>query len=652
MKKIFYTVVFIISFNRGRAQENNFTKQPDATVFKEVSAPGWVKFQDNYNTAPEKVFEINKQSFGLGADFKMIITRSRDDDYGYRHIKFQETYRDIKVLGGEYFIHAKNGKAVTGNGKIITPPLIKTTRVLSEQAALLAALSIINAKSYYWQDVKRELRLKQKTKDPMATYHPKAEMIYVPSADRKALSLCYSFVIRTTESFKSAIYYIDAASGTIVKKTPLEYQCAATTVDTNHYGTRALFTNNTDDGFDLEDDCQESVYGVYEVRNNDDIFNSPNNTWTGDWLRSAATSLWLIKECYVLYRDIFGRFGHDHDDGDIDIYQGYVFDGGSNNNAAYWYDPIGDDEIRVGIGNTPSLLDDWNTMDILGHEFTHGVTKYEADLDYEKESGALNESFSDIMGEWLESKVLGSANWLHGWERVVNNCHYPTRSLIDPAAGIDSLGGNCIAQYVQPNTYGGDYWKAVDCDPDETNDRCGVHTNGGVQNQMFYLLSVGGNGWNNGKTCHAPVDSGYSWNVSAIGIDNAARIAYKVLNDFLTSGSGYHDVRNAWVHAAENIFGPCSFEAIQTGKAWYAVGIGPPSPQTLFLCNTAYGSTPYNLIASGNIITSPGCTVTILNTGNQVEFKSGSRIALNPGFTSFIGSSFKAGISDCGFAAY
>jgi Zn-dependent metalloprotease len=585
----------------------------------------------------------------------MTITRSRDDTYGYRHVKFQQTYRDIKVLGGEYIIHAKNGKAVSGNGKIITPPVIKTKQVITEQVALFAALKIINAKSYYWQDVKRELRLKQKTKDPMATYHPKAEMVYVPSTDEKTLILCYSFIVKTIEFGKSAICYIDASNGTLIKRKPLDYSCDFTTVVTTRYGTQALFTNYTGDGFDLEDDCQGSVYGVYDVTNDDDIFNSANNTWLGTWIRSAATSLWVIKECYVLYRDFFGRFGHDHDDGDLDIYQGSVFAGSGNNNAAYSYDPVGDDEIRVGVGDTPSTLDDYTTMDILGHEFTHGVTKYEANLDYEQEPGALNESFSDIMGEWLESKVQGTANWLHGWERVVGNCNRPSRSLIDPAAGTVPIGaGTCTATFEQPNTFNGDFWLPTNCDPTPENDQCGVHRNSGVQNQMFYLLSVGGSGWNNGKTCHAPADSGYSWNVSGIGIDNAARIAYKVLNDFLTSRSGYLDVRNAWVHAAENIFGTCSFEAIQTGKAWHAVGIGPPVvQQTLFLCNTTYGATPYTINTPHNIVTIYGCPVTILNTGNPVNFTSGGRIVFNPGFTSLNGSKFRAVVAtDCWFATY
>lgn len=637
------------------AQINNFTLRPDASVFKEVSHLGWVKFQDNYKIKPEKVFENNKKAFGLTENYEMKLLNSNNDEYGYTHLEYQQTYNDIKVLGGEYFIHAKYGKAYTGNGKIYTPPTIKSKKNLSEKAALKLALSYVNAKSYYWEDPKIESRIKLKTGDPAATYYPKATLVYVLSPDRSSLLLCYSFFIMAKEYGKSAEIYIDASTGALIKSIPLDKTCDGTTVNTNWYGTQGISTNDVaiiGHSYDLEDDCQSSVYSVYDATNDDDIFNTDDNIWASDWLRSAATSLWGIKKSYFWFKSFFGRDGHDDDDQNLEIYQGYFFvSNGGNNNAGYSYDPLGDDQIHVGIGNTNSPLDDWNALDILGHEFTHGVTQYEANLVYQKEPGALNESFSDIFGEWIEYKTLGSNNWFQAWDRFANGCNLPIRYLKDPAAQdvIVSLG--CIVDFGQPNTYMGTYWVPTNTATDP-GDTWGVHTNSGVQNQMFYLLSVGGYGWNNGLTCHGSND-GVFWTVSGIGIDNAARIAYKALTDYLSSGSTYPDARNAWVAAAENIFGVCSFEAIQTGKAWAAVGIGPPIAQTILLCNVTYGSAPYSYTTPHNITTNVACTVTVLSTGNLIEFISGNKITLSPGFSSFAGSYFRASIiEDCRFAEY
>ena len=169
---------------------------------------------------------------------------------------------------------------------------------------------------------------------------------------------------------------------------------------------------------------------------------------------------------------------------------------------------------------------------------------------------------------------------------------------------------------------------------------------------MFYLLSVGSSGWNNGMTCHAPVNSGYFWSVTGIGINDATRIAYKVLCDYLGENSNYLDSRNAWVQAAENLFGVCSFQAIQTGKAWHAVGIGPPPAETLSLCNVSYGSAPATINTPDMIATELNCFVHVGPESSLVEFKSGSKVTFQDGFRAFTGANFKANTTECFFANY
>jgi len=212
--------------------------------------------------------------------------------------------------------------------------------------------------------------------------------------------------------------------------------------------------------------------------------------------------------------------------------------------------------MKIGGGNTSSATDDWNTLDIVAHELTHGVTSTSAGLVYQSESGALNESFSDIFGAAVERYVELSApgtytlDWLMGEDRSGG----AIRSLSNPNL------------YNDPDTYNGTHYRAtVGCTPSSSNDYCGVHTNSGVQNFWFYLLVSGGSGTN---------DNGQAYSVSGLGWTRASRIAYRNLTVYLTSSSTFNDARNGAIQAAADLYGNGSNEMTQVANAWHAVGVG------------------------------------------------------------------------------
>jgi hypothetical protein len=122
-----------------------------------------------------------------------------------------------------------------------------------------------------------------------------------------------------------------------------------------------------------------------------------------------------------------------------------------------------------------------------------------------------------------------------------------------------------IAGSAQPDTYLGTYWQNTNVTPSESNDQGGVHTNSGVGNYWFYLLSVGGSGTN---------DIGNTFAVSGITIQKAEKIVFRALMNYLTPNSGYMDFYNATKKAAIDLYGITSNEGLQVAKAWYAVGIG------------------------------------------------------------------------------
>lgn len=645
MKNLSKIIIALLLVNYGLfSQKNKFVQLVDTSLIEHATADGWIYFKEKPFEA-EQLFAKNNKSFRLAAGSTMKVKKTSIGDNGYEHIRYKQYVDNIVVENSNFIIHAQNGLLKTGNGELYDAQNIKKNIVIKEKDALDFAMKYIDAKEYYWQNNAREEKIKKKKKDNKATYFPKAEMVYYFDQKSESLILCYKLILMAIDPGKSATCFIDAENGALIAKKAMETQCDPTTVVTNWYGTRGIATNDVavvGTSYDLEDDCTASVYGVYDIVGGGGIFNNgSSNSWTTETLRSAATSLWGIKQTYQHYKNVFGRNGHSNSDSDIDIYHGFTWSGGNTDNASYTFDPGGDDEIKVGLGKTISVLDDYNALDIMGHEFTHGVDEYEGELLYERESGALDESFADIFGEWVESSIR-NPDWLVGNDRSEG----AIRSMIDP----NNIGGD-------PNTYLGTNWVVTTNpgapDPD-ANDNWGVHTNSGVQNHMFYLLVNGGSGWNNGLTSHNPLNNGTFWQVGAIGLGNSIRIAYRVLTDYMTSGSTYPVARNAWVRAAVELFGACSYEAIQTGKAWAAVGIQPPlvGVGTDQICNN-YGTTSQVITRNAEMNVAGVCTVNILATNNYVGFEARNKISFKNGFRAIGGSNFRALINDdCRFAQY
>lgn len=261
---------------------------------------------------------------------------------------------------------------------------------------------------------------------------------------------------------------------------------------------------------------------------------SPNN-------RVGVGVHWASEMTYDYFMETYGRNSYDDQGGAIVSYADWIEEGDRNN--AFWTDAF----AAYGAGDGV-VYGSFGSIDIVGHEITHGVTDHSANLVYQGESGALNESFSDIFGTAIEFYTVGSdkANWLNG-EDVVKGLG-AIRSLKDPKVFAD------------PDTYLGEYWyNTINSD-----DNGGVHTNSGVQNHWFYLLSEGGTGEN---------DDRVSYQVTGIGLDDAAAIAYRNLTQYLLPDSRYMDAATYSIQAAADLFGEESQQVQSTRSAWEAVGI-------------------------------------------------------------------------------
>jgi Zn-dependent metalloprotease len=208
-------------------------------------------------------------------------------------------------------------------------------------------------------------------------------------------------------------------------------------------------------------------------------------------------------------------------------------------------------------------------IDVIGHELTHGITQYTANLLYLNESGALNEAFSDIFGEMIERYANGANDWL-----VSAALKEPIRDIADPASISTSLGP-------YPETMDQYYNLRL------RDDNGGVHINSTIISHCFYLLAEGMEG--------------------AIGADHASRIFYRALTTHLVANSQFADARLAAITSAAELFGDDSIQKKKTEEAFDTVGIKltattPPPPSipaiqgddaTVFLCPGPLGFNYY-----------------------------------------------------------
>ncbi|MEO6326635.1 MAG: M4 family metallopeptidase, partial [Thermoanaerobaculia bacterium] len=229
----------------------------------------------------------------------------------------------------------------------------------------------------------------------------------------------------------------------------------------------------------------------------------------------------------------------------------------SKNNAAWLSSPF--NQMAYGDGTLPTFSNLANGLDVTAHELTHAVTDKTAGLVYAKESGALNEGSSDILGRT-------TAFW-------AGNGNAATKT--DWAIGADvytpSTAGDALRYMYDPRKDGSsaDYYPtrayASGCTPSQANDECGVHGNSGIANLFYYLLSQGGTHPRGTTTV----------SVTGIGITSARQIWYRALTSYMTSGETFANARTHTAQAAADLYGgTCTATWQSVQKAWDAVGVG------------------------------------------------------------------------------
>jgi Zn-dependent metalloprotease len=186
-------------------------------------------------------------------------------------------------------------------------------------------------------------------------------------------------------------------------------------------------------------------------------------------------------------------------------------------------------------------------VDVVGHELTHGVTEHDAQLQYARQPGALNESLSDVFGslikQWRLKQTAAEADWLIGKGLFTKRVHGAAlRSMKAPGTAYDDP---VLGKDPQP-----DHWSRF---VRTSEDNGGVHINSGIPNRAFYLAATG--------------IGGFAW-------EKAGRVWYETLRDArLRPGSGFKAFAKRTAANAERLFGKGGREHAAVLAAWGEVGL-------------------------------------------------------------------------------
>lgn len=532
--------------------------------------------------------QVETQVYAFLQDFKQllqvrqpeasfVVTRQHTDAKGMTHTRMQQYFEGIPVYGTEVIAHSQDGKIKLFNGHYYaTPGQLSKRAQQTPEVALGIAKADLNT---FTQVLDYNAHLEELTGEKQIS--KQALTVYFSDPEGRQAHLAYEINI-AANPLQKWTYIIDAQNGVILKKfnrvctlhhdvnpqhesgksidwsqLKLPAQSAkhalldgartANAVDllgqtrlVNSYqiadtfylldGSRSMWQGLTADG----ENFNGGIFTADAKNTNTDNFDtenvvSLNNSWAS---RAAVSAHYNAGIAYEYFRSTFGRNSINGSGGNIVSFINVADEDGGGLDNAFWNGQF----MFYGNGRQAfsSLA---GALDVAGHEMSHGVIQNTSNLEYQGESGALNESFADIFGVLIDRD-----DWLLG-EDIVSRQFFPTgalRNVMDPNNGGRSLQDRGW----QPASVSEQFFGS--------EDNGGVHINSGIVNRAFYLFA------------------------NQVGRDQAEQVYYDALANYLTRSSQFIDARLAVIEAARKGFGNNS--AAAATAAFDAVGITEGTP--------------------------------------------------------------------------
>lgn len=294
----------------------------------------------------------------------------------------------------------------------------------------------------------------------------------------------------------------------------------------NHRNVNAIQIRNTPNSIKTKSKPKlngETIQKIYDARHKTSQpgklvkdMTSKKTTQSSDVTVNRAFD--TTKKTYDFYLNVFNR--NSIDGKGMQLISTVHYD--RNYDNAFW----DGEQMVYGDGDQTIFADFTLDLDVPAHEMTHGITERTLGLEYENQSGALNESISDVFGSMIKQYSLkqttDQADWLIGDKVLIGPG--ALRSMKAPGTAYNTAA---LGKDPQPARMG-DYAKMANND---ANDNGGVHINSGIPNHAFYLActELGGNSW-----------------------DKAGKIWYRTLNDpDLKPTANFVDFANSTINSAK-----------------------------------------------------------------------------------------------------
>lgn len=513
------------------------------------TAPAFIQLRKSREIPAEMRDRWLRHALDMRTEDGWAVLEEAQDHLGQTHVRMRQTYRNYPVEGSMYLVHVAHGSIRSVNGEFYPHLNVPTTPTLTEGQALQAAMSHMGATTYRWQLPEDERWLRFETGDPFATFYPLGELVLVtkdgiPGGE---FVFAWKFDLYAADPLARKYIYVDARNGDIVWESERIHTADVLgTAHTRYSGIKPMTADFTGSIYRLRESGRGNGIETYDLNNGSNYgaavdFTDGDNVWNNINAQQdevATDAHWGSEMTYDFYWLSFGRNSIDGNGFNLRSYVHY----GNNYNNAFW----DGSRMTYGDGNG-TVFTPLTAIDVTSHEVTHGLTTFTAGLIYQNESGALNESFSDIFGNAVENYARPTQ-----WSWRIGEDMTPSGN------GIRHMQNPNL--FNDPDTYQGTFYY------NGSNDNGGVHTNSGVQNKWYYIMVAGESGTN---------DNNDAYSVTAQGWTKASAIAFRNLTVYLTPNSNHADARFYAIQSATDLYGPCTPEVIATTDAWYAVGVGP-----------------------------------------------------------------------------
>lgn len=454
-------------------------------------------------------------------DRELVLERRESDALGRSHLRFSQRHGGRVVWPSELIVHLDPA----GNVDLLNGSYVPTPRRIPSRAVVDAARAVIYARQAM------DVGLAAKTTAPEL-------IIYAPLDRQSRLAWKFDLYLDLTHRWSVVI---DALNGKKLTSFSRVHTANVQGSGIDLSGVRRPLNIFQTGGTHFMIDTSKPMYKpasqppdpnrtegaifVVDARNEPptddpqrlpDLFHvtSPDpNSWSP---RDAVSAAFFLAVTYDYYLAVHNRNSIDGAGGSI---TGVIRLGRDFANA-FWLD----EQQMMAFGDADTYA---GSLDVISHEVTHGVTNRSSGLIYQDQSGALNEAFSDIMGEMTEARFGGTNDWLLG-----SGLARPGRSMAMPE------------QFQQPSK--------MSAFVVTKQDDGGVHINSGIINHAYYLLVTASGG---------------------IGRSAAERIFFRAFTTHLVKNSQFIDARLATIRAAEELFGAGSNQARQTAEAFDTVEV-------------------------------------------------------------------------------